>query len=209
VGQHVDLSIMESIISCSPHAVTWGRTKLVTKRAGPYSRANVWPKAVAVNGSYECKDGYVVVVFRNSEDAVLAASLTGIEEIGSPEMGCIGFGKIVQSERMNELLIDGFKDKTKEEIFHTAQELRLFWTDVKGIDEVFNWRQYHERGFWIEIDHPKTGPLTYARLPFIMSETPTGVGRAPLLGEHNEDIYINQLGYSRQELIQLKELNVV
>ncbi len=209
LGQHVDLSIMETVIACSPHAVTWGRTKLVTRRAGPFSRANVWPKAVAVNGTYECKNGYVVVVLRNSEDAVLAASLTGIDEVGSPEMGCIGFGKIVKSERMNELLIEGFRNKTKEEIFHTAQELRLFWTDVKSIDEVFNWRQYQERGFWIEIDHPKTGSLTYARVPFIMSETPTGTGRAPLLGEHNEDIYIEQLGYSSKELTRLKELNVV
>jgi crotonobetainyl-CoA:carnitine CoA-transferase CaiB-like acyl-CoA transferase len=209
LGQHVDLSIMETVIACSPHAVTWGRTKLVTRRAGPYSRANVWPKAVAVNGTYECKDGYVVVVLRNPEDAVLAASLTGIDEIGSPEMGCIGFGKIVNSERMNELLIEGFRDKTKEEIFHTAQELRLFWTDVKSIDEVFNWRHYQERGFWTKIDHPKTGPITYARVPFIMSEAPMGTGRAPLLGEHNEDIYMKQMGYSSKELSRLKELDVI
>jgi crotonobetainyl-CoA:carnitine CoA-transferase CaiB-like acyl-CoA transferase len=68
---------------------------------------------------------------------------------------------------------------------------------------------YQERKFWIEIDHPRTGPLTYPRLPFIMSETPVSMGRAPLLGEHNEEIYSQHLGYSRQDLAKLREMDVI
>jgi len=200
---------MESIISCSPHPISWTRNGLVTKRSGPFSRANPYPHAVAVNGVYPCQDGYVVIILRNADDAVLSASITGVDELADPELGCIGFGKVVQGDRFNELLLAGFKKLTKEEIFHSAQELRMFWTSVKNIDEVFNWPQYRERGFWVDIDHPQAGAFTYPRVPFIMSQTPARVGRAPLLGEHNQEVYGKYLGYSREDLARLRELDVI
>jgi len=209
-GQHVDLSIMESIVSClGPQALVWPRTGLRVKRSGPYSAASVWPGAVASNGTYPCKDGHVNVVCRNSEDAVLAGALTGIEETGSPQIGYFFFGKAVQSEKFNQLLLQGLADMTKDDIFHSAQNLRLFWTSVKDIEEVVNWEQYRERGFWVEIDHPRAGSFTYARTPFNMSQTPVKVGRAPLLGEHNSDIYCHRLGFSPADLATLRELNVI
>ena len=42
-----------------------------------------------------------------------------------------------------------------------------------------------------------------------MSETAWFANRAPLLGEHNEEIYHGELGYSSQELMQLRENGVI
>ena len=33
--------------------------------------------------------------------------------------------------------------------------------------------------------------------------------RAPLIGEHNEEIYIEELGFSREKLVMLKSKNVI
>jgi hypothetical protein len=33
--------------------------------------------------------------------------------------------------------------------------------------------------------------------------------RAPLLGEHNVEVYCDHLGYTREELIQLRGLGVI
>ncbi|MBU2260870.1 MAG: CoA transferase, partial [Proteobacteria bacterium] len=66
------------------------------------------------------------------------------------------------------------------------------------------------RQFFIEIEHPKVGKHPYPGLPFKMSSTPGQLKRpAPLLGEHNEEIYCHHLGFTKQELIQLREAKVI
>ncbi|MEV3914946.1 formyl-CoA transferase, partial [Streptomyces canus] len=40
-------------------------------------------------------------------------------------------------------------------------------------------------------------------------DSPTTITTPPLLGQHNEEIYINELGLSDEELPQLKEQGVI
>lgn len=42
-----------------------------------------------------------------------------------------------------------------------------------------------------------------------MTATPWQVGRAPLLGEHNVEIYCERLGLSRRDLVRLRQAGVV
>ncbi|MFF7647286.1 formyl-CoA transferase, partial [Streptomyces canus] len=45
--------------------------------------------------------------------------------------------------------------------------------------------------------------------PLKLSDSPTTITTPPLLGQHNEDIYIGELGLPRAELPQLKEQGVI
>ena len=53
------------------------------------------------------------------------------------------------------------------------------------------------------------GEVTYPGPPFRMGETSWKAGRAPLLGEHNEEIYCQRLGHTREDLVRLRERGVV
>jgi crotonobetainyl-CoA:carnitine CoA-transferase CaiB-like acyl-CoA transferase len=132
-----------------------------------------------------------------------------MEEFNDPDIGYMGFGKCVEDEKLNQLMEKAFINRDKEEVYRSAQELRLFWGAVRNIEEVVNSDHYQERNFWVNSDHPIAGSITSPRLPFIMSETSTLVGRAPLLGEHNEEVYYEQLGYSRQDLVRLKAAKII
>ena len=79
----------------------------------------------------------------------------------------------------------------------------------RTVKDLLDSPQYNARGFWVDIDHPITGKLTYPGAPGIMSETPYQVERAPLLGEHNEDIYCGLLGFSREDLIRLVGAGII
>lgn len=209
-GQQVDVSIMESVLSLLDiKTIAWSRSRLNVLRNGKYCFSQTWLGGAGGNGVYPCKDGYIGVVFSRSEDIFLGAALSGLDGFNDPDIRHVGFGKCVEDEKLNRLILEAVKDREKEELYHSAQELRLFWGAVRNIDEVMNNTHYHERKFWTEIDHPETGPLTYPRLPFIMSETPVSTGRAPLLGEHNEEIYCQHLGYSRQDMTKLSEMGVI
>jgi formyl-CoA transferase len=71
--------------------------------------------------------------------------------------------------------------------------------------------QLKERQFWVDIDHSELDtniryPGAFAKL----SETPIKIKRrAPLIGEHNVEIYEKELGYSASELNDLKSTGVI
>ncbi|WP_328751726.1 formyl-CoA transferase [Streptomyces sp. NBC_00285] len=61
----------------------------------------------------------------------------------------------------------------------------------------------------VKVDHPQRGTFTTVGNPLKLSDSPTHITTPPLLGQHNEDIYIDELGLSRAELPQLKEQGVI
>ena len=60
----------------------------------------------------------------------------------------------------------------------------------------------------MEVEHPEMDWLTCPGAPALMSETPWQTGRAPLLGEHNEEVY-SKLGYTKDDLVKLRERGVI
>ena len=66
------------------------------------------------------------------------------------------------------------------------------------------------RGFFADLNHPEAGTLNYPTALFKLSRTPMRYDRsAPLLGEHNEEIFCNRLGYSRDDLVLMRRTGVI
>ena len=80
---------------------------------------------------------------------------------------------------------------------------------VHTVRDLLEAPQLRARGFFHEIDHPAAGRQTYPGPPFRTEPMPWQAARAPLLGEHNEDVYCGELGLSRQELAILRASGVV
>lgn len=74
--------------------------------------------------------------------------------------------------------------------------------------EVFDSPQQRERDFFVEVTHPEAGTYDYAGLPYRMSETPPVITRAPLLGEHNAEVY-GALSYLPEQLTVLARAEVI
>ena len=94
-------------------------------------------------------------------------------------------------------------------IIEAVQAAGVLCGPINTTEDLINDVHWTARGFWAEIDHPVTGKLNYPGAPFKMMETPWRVGRpAPLLGQHNEEVY-GELGYSKEDLVRLKEGGVI
>jgi crotonobetainyl-CoA:carnitine CoA-transferase CaiB-like acyl-CoA transferase len=63
--------------------------------------------------------------------------------------------------------------------------------------------QLKERGFHVWLDHPEAGKIAHDGLTFALSATPGEIRRAPLLGEHNDYVYREVLGFSEDEVNRL------
>ncbi|WP_430377997.1 CoA transferase, partial [Streptomyces sp. B1-3] len=61
----------------------------------------------------------------------------------------------------------------------------------------------------VEVEHPERGTFTTVGNPLKLSDSPTTITTPPLLGQHNQEIYIDELGLTQDELPQLKAQGVI
>ena len=66
-----------------------------------------------------------------------------------------------------------------------------------------------KREMIVTVDHPKRGKFTLPGWPVKMSDSYVRVDRAPLLGEHNEEVYAQWLGFTAGDLEDLKAQEVI
>ena len=71
--------------------------------------------------------------------------------------------------------------------------------------------QLAARGLWAEVEHPELGAtITYPGAFTQASETPPEISRRPpLIGEHNREVYQQELGISAEEVQSLKQAGVI
>lgn len=98
---------------------------------------------------------------------------------------------------------------SKEEIYHQVQALRTIAGYVATVEDLVKSRQFVAREYFTSIDHPVAGAAIYPGAPFTLSGEEWQHSRAPLLGEHNAEIYCDNLGYSREDLVRLSNLGVI
>jgi len=101
-------------------------------------------------------------------------------------------------------------EHTRDEIFGLCRAHHLPITPVYTIAELVNHPQLVARGFLMPVAQPGLGILRLPGLPMHLSKTPWRMRRpAPLLGEHNTQIYCQQLGYPQSALSALRHAGVI
>ena len=103
---------------------------------------------------------------------------------------------------INAHLREWSKEHTKDWLYQQGQAHGVPIAPYFSPGEVFHSRQQRERGFFTSLEHPEAGCYEYAGLPYRFSGTPQRLSRAPLLGEHNREVY-ESLGYSPREIVEL------
>jgi benzylsuccinate CoA-transferase BbsE subunit len=100
---------------------------------------------------------------------------------------------------------------TKTELFLGGMKRLLPICPVSSPSEVVNFFQLSAREFWTEVEHPELGvKIKYPGFCTRLSETPCRVTRrAPLIGEHNLKIYGEELGLTLNEMISLKQADII
>ena len=99
----------------------------------------------------------------------------------------------------------------KMEFLEEAVKRRIMGYPVSSSKDIMENPQLKAREVWQKVEHPELGStITYPGPWAKFSETSVGIQRrAPLIGEHNREIYVNELGMSDSELVLLKQGNII
>ncbi len=202
-GHHVDVSIMECLAGFHQFTViryTYGGE--IKRRTGNRYESN-YPITI-----YPCKDGHVALSASSPMQQELLYALVEMPDLAEDPRFNNPLDRTTNADAFDERLMPWFRQRTREEIFHTCSQWRVPCAPVTHPGELLDDPHFRERDFWTEIDHPVAGPLPYPGAPFRLSETPWQPGRAPLLGEHNREIY-GRLGYGKEDLVRLRQGGVI
>jgi formyl-CoA transferase len=80
---------------------------------------------------------------------------------------------------------------------------------VFDTDELLNDPFLRKRGMFVTIDHPVRGEFTMPGWPVKMSDSDVPVTAAPLLGQHNEQVYGGWFGYTSAEVRGLRDEQII
>jgi crotonobetainyl-CoA:carnitine CoA-transferase CaiB-like acyl-CoA transferase len=116
-----------------------------------------------------------------------------------------------QAQELMKIIGQFFLGHTKAELLELAVKNRFQLGPCNTAADVLRHPQLAARGFWKEVAHPGLeDKLKYPGGAVMSSQGYVGVHRrAPLIGEHNDEIYRQLLGMSEGEVRTLKERRVV
>jgi crotonobetainyl-CoA:carnitine CoA-transferase CaiB-like acyl-CoA transferase len=222
-GQHVDVSIQECILNLveaiTPH---WDISRnVLTRNGGGY----ITPKGAIINTGFPCKDGFVSLYLQGGDTAMLDSDKILQSWILEEGMAPDWFKKFnwetdYDSSKVTKETVDRVEGvvrkflmtKTKKDIFDYALNKRLLAAPANTPKDVCEDPQMLDRGCWVKVEHPELGDvITYCGSPIKVSdESVLRIGRrAPLIGEHNQQIFQKEMKISKEDLAQLRGANVI
>ncbi len=201
-GQRLDISVTE----CVSSTMIANQTLYAFTSATPARRE---PEDSLFGHPMPCGDGWVITQTGGS------AGWDDIAQFyGKPELMETGFVDQVRrgeySRELDAVILDAIKDRSKWELFREASESRILFGVVQTPEDLAQCPQLEARGFYREVEHPVMGRLRVPAALFNLSMTPYQLRMpAPLLGQHNVQIYGDRLGYTGEDLVRLRQLDVI
>ena len=223
-GQMVDVSMQEAAVSPNMNVLQmWDVNHLEFRRVG--SASYVAGTGVKQPIYFKCRDGFVMILAIGGNDPYASSSERLVQwmdeegsgsrlvEISQLVVGLQCFGFETGIGRPGWSAIEKFTlNKTKDELYQKgAFDKKILIAPVSSTKDISEDIQLKARHYWIHLYHPELKEEIPYCGPFIsLSETPiTYRRRAPLIGEHNQEIYAGELGLSDNKLKTLKQKGVI
>jgi len=215
LGQYIDVSIHEACALTTEAAIAnyVYRGEVLLRQTGRHHAA-----APTNRTQFRAKDGaYVTALItggltpRNVRNlAALMDSYGMADDLNDPKYQD---AKVIaaSTSHIYDLLANFIASLPAEEAYHAAQNRGFTWGAVRQPEQLLDDPHLQDRGFWKQVAHDELGrSFTYPGEPAIYSATPWRISRrAPLIGEHNGEIFCGELGLSRGELSVLAESHVI
>jgi len=223
-GQWVDISAQQALVVVNlQNQQYWDLARFNPRRAGPcVHRSGVtWAYQRRI---WQCKDGFVCfILMAGATGAPGNEALTewmdgeglapecmkqtnwSAYNIRADEITAEDYEEITRS------LTTFFSRHTKAELYKEAIERRIPLYPCSTVEDLRQDEHLKARGYWTGVEHPELeDTLVYPRPCMLLSESSCEIRRcAPLIGEHNQEVFQEELGLSTKELAVLKQARVI
>jgi formyl-CoA transferase len=209
-GQRLELSMQEAVVNMLRASLRQHYTA-----DGPVPRVGFGGGNRDLTNMFACRPGgpndYVFIrgtgisekVWNNLLQVIGREELIGDERYRSPQ------DRAARKDEVNAIVADYCRTHTKHEVMSAVAPLGIPCGAVQDTMEVMNDPHLLQRGMLTEVTHPAAGTFIMPGCPVRLDDSPVEVQAAPLLGQHNEEVYGELLGLMPDKVQQLKQQGVV
>jgi len=196
----------ENSQDCGPLACLRGSDKTDPKPAGNRS------SSAAPHDCFPClgEDRWCAIAVETEEQWDALCRAIGRPELApDPRFASFPLRQEHLAE-LNPIIAEWTSAHDPYEVMRTLQAAGVPCGVVQTGEDLLNDPHLRARQFLVELEHPVVGCLTYPGSPFRMTATPGKPDQlAPELGQHNEYVFGQLLGLSREEIEKLQEEKVL
>jgi crotonobetainyl-CoA:carnitine CoA-transferase CaiB-like acyl-CoA transferase len=201
-GQEVDVSLLD------------GQVSLLTYQAGiyfgtgksPNRMGNQHPTIVPYE-TFKARDRYFNLAVGNDRLWQQFCDLLGRQDL--KERYPTNPGRVEKHDELYPILQQLFTGKTADEWLALLEKAGIPCGPIFSVAEVLGHPQVRARQMVVERPHPKAGKVKMTGVPVKLSATPGEAGDAPpLLGQHTEEV-LTSLGYTKEQVADLRKRGVV
>ena len=213
-GQFIDLSVHDScVVSTEMHVPTYiYHNKVVIRQTGRHAQIepNQTNQLRCADGGYVNAVGSRVPLRRFPDLVAWMDEYDAAEDLGE-ERYATAKGFVEHAVHIDDVIARFAAKLTRDELTHGGQARQFNWGAVRSPDELIDDGHMVDRGFWIDVDHPELGEtFTYPGSAAIHNGSLWRISRrAPLVGEHNQEVFHEELGIDQAELACLAEAGVL
>ena len=221
-GQHVDVSAQVAVMAALAHAPAfWDLSRENPERAGIFVTGRS-VKGARMRVMWSCKDGWLnFIVYGGSAGRHTNQQLARwMDEKGMAppwlkdmDWSTFAVTSITQEEvdRLEAPIATFFSTLSKQEFLAGAMERQMLGYPVTSVQDITTDEQLQARNFWQPVKDQQSGmTLKHPGGFAIFNGERLQIRRpAPGIGEHNSEVYTNDLGMSRCEIEQLQSDGVI
>jgi crotonobetainyl-CoA:carnitine CoA-transferase CaiB-like acyl-CoA transferase len=223
MGQHVDVAAQQSVtLATQANNLAFRLEADEARRMAGGVRVG----SMRVPLVWRVKDGYITLLFLfGPQLGVFTQRLMNYIyeqeacDAATRDKNWIEYGGLLASgkepmqeyERIAGLIADFVATRTKAELFAEALERGLLIAPIATVSDVLASPQLKARQYWQALEHPELrrsfpypGPFAkFSEAPIVYRRRP------PLVGEHNREIYFQELGLSESKIQELTRRGVI
>jgi crotonobetainyl-CoA:carnitine CoA-transferase CaiB-like acyl-CoA transferase len=202
-GQHVDVSLQDVVTSTLViHQPMYSWVGAVQGRRRP--------SGSSYGQVQRCKDGYFIWQTGGGAEWSDITEFFGAEALKEERFATVA-GRALHGEDLDRLVLESTQDRTMQELFRTASEkYHMLFGVVQEPKDLAQCPHLEAREFFQEVDHPVIGRI---KVPFRLWSMPDAPAvyrmPAPLLGQHNNEVYGSAFGIDTQRLEKLANEGVI
>jgi crotonobetainyl-CoA:carnitine CoA-transferase CaiB-like acyl-CoA transferase len=159
---------------------------------------------------YETEDGYMTMSASNQKIFERVAEAIGKPELVDDPRFADNATRVENCEPLDAEIEEWTRQHTTEEAIEILEAEDAIVGPVYDIADIRADDQYQAREDFVEVDDPDVGPIeTFAPIP-TFSRTPGEVEfLGPGHGEHNEEVYGDELGLSEAQVADLEDEGII